>query len=306
MMMYKPIKPRYLGVSLLKNIEVKQLINYIDWKFFFRTWRLIGDYSCLITNENINREQWLSKFTISEHERAKQIFDLWKDTQQLLKDFIDKKQIQINALVGMFDAFSDRESIVVKKNNEEILLPMFRQQCANEDGFCLSLADFIAGSDDYIGVFAVAVHLEKDVGDEYCSLLQTSLRDRLVEAATEWLHEQIRKYYWGFALNESLSFEEMKQSHFQGIRPAVGYPSLPDQSIIFEVEKLLPLQEVGISLTENGAMNPSSSICGFVFAHPQSRYFRIGQVSRSQFIEYANRRGISCERLEKFIGLEIV
>lgn len=304
-MVYNPVKPRCLGVSSLKNIEVEPLIDYIDWKIFFRVWRLIGDYSFLNTN---NKDQWLKRFSVSERERAGQVFDLWNDAQQLLRDFIDKKRIQINAVVGLFDAMSDGECIIVKKDNKKIQLPMFRQQNADEREFCLSLADFIAGSDDYIGTFAVAVHLEQatTIDDEYFSLLQMSLMDRLVEATAEWLHEQIRTEYWGFASNESLSVEDMKRSCFQGIRPAIGYPSLPDQSLIFEMEKLLPLQDVGIVLTENGAMKPSSSVCGFVFAHPQARYFRIGRISQSQFLEYANRRGIPCEKLEKFIGLEIV
>lgn len=303
-MAYKPTRPNQLGISSLKNIEVRQLVNYIDWKFFFRTWRLLGDYSFLISNK-LTKGQWLCRFDDLEQERANQVFDLWNDAQSLLNELIAKKSLQVNATFGLFEAMSDGENIIVK-SEENVILPMFRQQYLDDAEYCLSLADFVAQEDDYIGLFAVVVHSEAVVADEYKSLLKQSLLDRLAEATTEWLHEQIRKKYWGFAAKEVLTIEEMKQSRFQGIRPAVGYPSLPDQSLIFKIGEILPLQEIGIELTENGAMMPSSSICGMVFAHPNSRYFRIGRISKTQFKDYATRRGISCEELERFVGLEIV
>ena len=230
---------------------------------------------------------------------------MWNDAQSLLNELIAKKSLQVNATFGLFEAMSDGENIIVK-SEENVILPMFRQQYLDDAEYCLSLADFVAQEDDYIGLFAVVVHSEAVVADEYKSLLKQSLLDRLAEATTEWLHEQIRKKYWGFAAKEVLTIEDMKQSRFQGIRPAVGYPSLPDQSLIFKIGEILPLQEIGIELTENGAMIPSSSICGMVFAHPNSRYFRIGRISKTQFKDYATRRGISCEELERFVGLEIV
>lgn len=298
-----------MGVSLLTGIEVKPLIRYIDWKFFFKTWRLIGDYSALISTENITKEQWLSRFDVKEKERAEQVFCLWNDARQQLNKLFDEHKIQINAVIGLYEAASDGESIIVKNGAENVVLPMLRQQQEDETGNCLSLADFIADAGDYIGAFAVAVHLHGNqvpLLDDYTMLLQKSLADRLAEATAEWVHEQIRKTYWGFASTESLSVEEMMQSRFQGIRPAVGYPSLPDQSLLFEMRKLLPLHTIGIELTENGAMNPSSSVCSLVFAHPKSRYFRIGKISQTQFDGYALRRGLPCEVLKKFMGLEIV
>ena len=308
-MSYKPLTPRKMGVSLLTGIEVKPLIRYIDWKFFFRTWRLIGDYSALISTENITKEQWLNRSDVKEKERAEQVFDLWSDARQQLNKLLDEHKIRINAVVGLYEAASDSENIMVKNGAENVVLPMLRQQQEDERGNCLSLADFIADAGDYIGAFAVAVHLHENqvpLSDDYTMLLQKSLADRLAEATAEWVHEQIRKTYWGFASDESLSVEEMMQSRFQGIRPAVGYPSLPDQSLLFKMQKLLPLHTIGIELTENGAMNPSSSVCSLVFAHPESRYFRIGKISQAQFGGYAVRRGMACEVLEKFMGLEIV
>jgi len=131
-------------------------------------------------------------------------------------------------------------------------------------------------------------------------LIQT-LSDRLAEAAAEYLHEKVRKEYWGYAPDEKLSTEELFKAHYQGIRPAVGYPSLPDQELIFTLDKLLQLNRIGVSLTENGALLPTSSVAGFYFSHPESSYFVIGQISEEQLQDYAVRRGKPAEDLKRFL-----
>ncbi|MPM50495.1 Methionine synthase [bioreactor metagenome] len=177
----------------------------------------------------------------------------------------------------------------------------------------MCLSDFIApkssGKKDYIGAFAVTagdgaddlLQVYEDEGDEYSALLMKSLLERLAEAATEWLHHMIRKDYWGFAADESLSVADMLAVRYRSIRPAVGYPSIPDQTMSFVLHDMLQSGEVGISLTENGMMVPAASVSGFLFAHPQSKYFVIGPVSEEQLQDYAVRRDTKAEEIRRFL-----
>jgi 5-methyltetrahydrofolate--homocysteine methyltransferase len=162
---------------------------------------------------------------------------------------------------------------------------------------------------DYAGVFAVTAgegvkHLcsryEKE-NDSYNLMLVRTLSDRLAEASSEYLHEKVRKEYWGYAPDENLSVEELFKSHYRGIRPAIGYPSLPDQGLIFKIDSILQLARIGISLTENGAMSPASSVAGLYFSHPESTCFMIGQISEEQLQDYAVRRGKPAGELRKFL-----
>ncbi|MBO7316853.1 MAG: hypothetical protein J6U44_06820, partial [Paludibacteraceae bacterium] len=201
------------------------------------------------------------------------------------------------------------ENIYIGTQDGEKKLPMLRQQTLNEKGFCFSLADFLDAEHNYIACFATSVQQQsplKNDADPYNTLLLQTLSDRLVEATTEWLHEQVRKTIWGFAPNENISIEDMKRSRYQGIRPAIGYPSLPDQSLIFEMAEILPLHKIGISLTENGAMNPASSVCGLIFSNPRAEYFMIKAISKEQFEDYSSRRGIAVDELRRFVRVEIV
>ncbi|MDD2226322.1 MAG: vitamin B12 dependent-methionine synthase activation domain-containing protein, partial [Dysgonamonadaceae bacterium] len=141
----------------------------------------------------------------------------------------------------------------------------------------------------------------RNQGDEYSALLMKSVLDRLAEAATEWLHEKVRKEYWGYAPHEKLPIPELFAVKYQGIRPAVGYPSIPDQSINFLLHDMLCSDEIGITLTENGVMYPNASVSGFFFSHPQSRYFAVGPVSDEQLDDYAKRRGMSKDEIRKFL-----
>ena len=194
---------------------------------------------------------------------------------------------------------------------------MLRQQKKSEKDEYLCLSDFIApvtsGKKDYIGAFAVTAGFgaeellkvfEADE-DEYAALLLKSLLERLAEAATEWLHYMIRTEYWGFAADEKLSIADMLASRFRGIRPAVGYPSIPDQTMNFLLHDMLRTEEIGITLTENGMMNPPASVSGFVFAHPRSKYFVIGPLSEDQFNDYAVRRNVDKEMIRKFLSANL-
>lgn len=255
-------KPSYLGVKTLENIPIEDVRPYINWRHFYNLWRVQPDSS-----------------------EAKKIL---AEAEALL----DKMQHHLQARVGFFPAFGTADNIVIEHTAgckccnhtpRQTLIATPRQTKANESGIQLSLCDFIApeGYGDHIGCFAVTVsesfakELEglKRNGQEYESLLMQSLGDRLVEAAGEWLHQQVRKSLWGYAPNEDLTMQELFAAKFEGIRPAVGYPSLPDQKAIFPLAELLEIDKIGIRLTENGAMYPQASICGLYIASPQARYF---------------------------------
>jgi 5-methyltetrahydrofolate--homocysteine methyltransferase len=205
---------------------------------------------------------------------------------------LDKMQHSLRARVGFFAARGTEKSIVLSHVEgceccggvkREVAIATPRQSGVNSDGVALSLCDFVAPEGDYVGAFAVTVSESftkelkqlKSSGEHYKSLLMQSLGDRLVEAASEWLHEQVRKKLWGYAPAENLTIKEMYQAAYQGIRPAVGYPSLPDQKTIFPLAELLDLGKIGITLTENGAMYPQASVCGLYIASRHAKYFVI-------------------------------
>ena len=176
----------------------------------------------------------------------------------------------------------------------------------------LCLSDFIrplsSGVPDTIGLFASSVSAESEgyyKDDPYKHLLVQTLTDRLAEAATEKMHEYVRKTVWGYAPDESLSIPDLLVEKYQGIRPAVGYPSLPDQSVNFILDELLDMKQIGITLTENGAMYPHASVCGLMFSHPQSRYFAVGKIGEDQLEDYACRRGKPIEEMRKFLAANL-
>jgi len=230
----------------------------------------------------------------------------------MLRQILDEKIVSVNASFGVFPAYAKDDDIFIQNNAETVVVPMLRQQHPSTDGFCYSLADFVAPGNDYVGVFATTIQgveafaeaFDKD-DDVFHSILAKTLSDRLAEAAAEWLHYKVRKEYWGYAADEDLSVKDMLKTRYSGIRPAVGYPSLPDQSIIFTLDPILNFNKIGIQLTENGAMFPNASVCGMYFAHPQSKYFMIGKIDENQFTDYARRCGKSPEVLRKWMAANL-
>lgn len=303
---YKPTIPNSTGVVRL-SVEVSELLPYIDWKFFFRAWRLVGNYGELPTMCGCVacREAWLKGFVVEERPQAEQALQLWDDAQTMLQQLVASHEVRVEATTGIFRASSDGDAVTFYTDTQTVCIPMLRQQQAGEGGYCLSLADYV-GEHDYVGAFAVAVHTPKVCGDDYQALLCSALCDRLAEAAAEWLHAEVRRHYWGFAADEQLSIDDMKRAKYQGIRPAVGYPSLPDQSMIFRLDALLHFADIGVELTENGAMLPSSSVCGLIIAHPAARYFMVGSISEAQLRCYAQRCGVEAAQVRRFLGVDIV
>lgn len=311
-MIYTPIKPKKLGYTTIREIDLKEIAGFIDWKFFFHAWKLSGKYDDIATAcDCIScRVSWLQKFDINERDKAEEAVKLYKDALERLNEIIDKKQFICNASIYLGKVKSEDESIVF--TDENVIIPALRQQHPSTDGFCYSLSDFLSEESDYSGAFVTTIigaeelaeKFEKE-DDVYQSILVKTLADRLAEAAAEWLHYKVRKDFWGYAPDENISVEDMLKTKYQGIRPAIGYPSLPDQSIIFDLNKILKFNEIGVKLTENGAMYPNASVCGIYFAHPQSKYFMVGKIDQPQLEEYSRKRGKTAEEMKKWLGANI-
>ena len=308
---FTPYVPKVTGRVVLPTIKIEEIVPYINWKFFFHSWKLSPKFAS-ITNIGMCghcRAQWLASFKNEDIQKAQEASRLYDDAMELLHKFIDLDAEYSKAVFGLYEAFSENDTVFIDKK----AFPFLRQQRKNDKNEYLCLSDFVAprssGKKDYVGIFAVTAGAGADYllqkyrnqGDEYSALLMKSVLDRLAEAATEWLHEKVRKEYWGYAPHEKLPIPELFAVKYQGIRPAVGYPSIPDQSINFLLHDMLCSDEIGITLTENGVMYPNASVSGFFFSHPQSRYFAVGPVSDEQLDDYAKRRGMSKDEIRKFL-----
>lgn len=225
----------------------------------------------------------------------------------------------VKTIVEILPAYSEGDDIVVQKTypcecgqrhpyGTPIRIPMLRQQVPGADGHCLCLSDFIrplsTGKPDQLGVFAASTSIDVNQTfphDEYNRMLLQTLADRLAEAGAERLHQEVRTTIWGYAPHEKLSIDELHQEKFQGIRPAVGYPCLPDISINHIIDEILGLSSIGVTLTSSAMMQPHASVSGFMFSLPQARYFSIGAIDQCQLSDYARRRKMSPEELNKYI-----
>ena len=297
-------KPNKLGVTVLKDYSLSILKNYIDWTPFFQTWELKGKYPAIFEDEKVGIE-------------AKKLFD---DANKLLDKVISEKLLTANAVFGIFPANSVGDDIEVYSDESRkgvlTVLHTLRQQMQKTEGQPnIALADFIApketGTNDYIGAFAVTagIGIEKLIEqfeknhDDYNSIMIKAIADRLAEAFAEYLHEQVRKKYWGYSSDENFSNEDLIKEKYIGIRPAPGYPAQPDHTekpIIFELLKVE--ENAGIKLTESMAMYPTASVSGLYFAHPEAKYFNVGKIDKDQVLDYHRRKGMSVEEIERWLS----
>ena len=286
-------QPAFTGVKVFEDYSLEELAEYIDWSPFFSTWEMSGTYPRIFESEKYGKE-------------AKKLFD---DAQALLKKVIAEKWITAKAVIGIFPAKSVNDSIVI---NNGIHFDFMRQQTkksGNQPNFCL--ADYVAPQDDYFGAFAVTAGIgiekwiekfEKD-HDDYNSILLKALADRLAEAFAERMHQRVRKEFWGYATNETLSNEELIQERYQGIRPAPGYPACPDHTLKPQIWQLLDVEKnTGITLTESYAMYPTASVSGFYFTSPHVKYFGIGKIQKDQVETLAKEKGLSVAEMERCLG----
>ena len=311
---FEPHKPNKLGRVVLNKIKVSEIMPWLDWKFLFPAWNLSARFHTVteIGKSRLEREEWLLGFREDDREKGAEAAKLYDDALEMLNMLTEQDVDYIKAVYGVYEAYSDDDSIFVGDNGS-VAFPFLRQQKKSRKNEYYSLSDFIAPRSsaitDYVGAFAVTAGVGAEElmekydreGDEYRGLLMKSLLDRLAEAATEWLHAKIRREEWGYVADEDLSIKEMLAVKFQGIRPAVGYPSIPDQTLNFILHNLLDSKEVGITLTENGVMYPNASVSGLLFAHPETKYFGIGEIAEDQVIDYAKRKNEDVEITKKFL-----
>ena len=298
---YRPVKPARQGIQLIPYIPVEEARPYINWKFFFAAWKLSARFAGLAAIDACPacRAAWLAGFPADERPKATEAMKLYDDAARLLDRLAAMKVAYCKAVYAFFPAHSEGDTICLP---DGAVLPMLRQQAGKENDTYKSLADFIMplseGRADYIGAFALTAgagaeklrHTFEAEGDTYSSMLLQSLTDRLAEALAEYLHEKVRREFWGYAPDEALSVAELFRVKYRGIRPAIGYPSLPDQLLNADLDKLLDFSQIGVSLTENGAMYPTASVSGLYMAHPEASYFMIGAIDDEQLADYARRR----------------
>lgn len=300
-------KPEFLGTKVFTNYSIREIREYISWVFFFVVWQLRGKFPDILKDPKLGKE-------------ATQLF---KDANHLLDRIEKENLLTANAVLGFYPANSVDDDIELyedeTRKNRLTIFRNLRNQTRKEKGVPnLCLSDFIApidsGRNDYLGVFAVTAGIgiekvlsefEKD-HDDYNSIMIKALADRLAEAFTELLHLKVRKEYWGFAKDETLSLKDLLLEKYQGIRPAHGYPACPDHSEKQTLFNLLNVEEnTGMQLTESFSMIPAASVSGLIFANPESKYFYVGKIGRDQIKDYAKRKEYPVETVEKLLATEL-
>jgi 5-methyltetrahydrofolate--homocysteine methyltransferase len=302
---FQPVKPNFVGVNTVYP-NLSELVDYIDWTPFFQTWDLHGKYPAILTDEVVG-------------EQAKVLF---ADAQNMLKQILAENWLEAKGVYGIFPAaqVNDDDIEVYDENGnvKQTFLTLRQQSQKTKGAPNIALADFIApkelGKQDYIGAFCVttgfgidekAAEFEKN-HDDYNSIMTKALGDRFAEAFAEYLHEKIRKQIWGYASDEVLSNEALIKEEYNGIRPAPGYPACPDHLEKNTIWKLLDVEEkIGVRLTESLAMWPASSVSGYYFGNPESKYFGLGKIKEDQVADYAKRRNISNEEATKWLNPNI-
>ncbi|MFW5802355.1 MAG: methionine synthase, partial [Verrucomicrobiota bacterium] len=301
---YQPLAPKHPGVHRVDDVSIATLAEYIDWNFFFTAWEMDGKFPAIF----------------DDPQRGDEARKLYNDARRMLDQLDAENRLRTSGAVGFFPANSTDDDIIelyTDDTREHLLgsLPMLRQQKRKtRTDYQLSLADFIAPRSscklDYLGFFAVTAGLELDEvvaefdaeNDDYHAILVKILADRLAEAFAEYLHERVRKQFWGYASDETLAVDDLLRERYAGIRPAPGYPPCPDHRNKRLILKLLdPQNTLGINLTESCMMLPAASVSGFYFAHPESFYFSVGKINPDQLDDYARRTGDNPDTAKKWL-----
>ena len=296
------IKPKKLGITVIEDQDFRELLPFVDWSPFFRSWDLHGRFPNILEDEKV----------------GEQARELWADAQVILDKILNEKLLKAKAIFGLFPANSnDRDDIILDKDGEEFVFRTLRQQLKKSAGKeYFALSDFIApqssGKQDYIGAFAVTAGFGTDElakyyeaqNDDYSTIMAKALADRFAEAFAEFLHWKVRKEYWGYAADESLSNEELIDEEYKGIRPAPGYPACPDHLERATIWELLKIKEtIGIELMDAGlAMYPTAAVSGYYFANAKAKYFGVGKICEDQLKDYAERKGVDEEFARKWLS----
>ncbi|OCK50799.1 methionine synthase [Chryseobacterium sp. CBo1] len=295
--------PNQLGIQVFENQDLRELLPFIDWSPFFRSWDLHGKYPNILEDEVVGIQ-------------AKELF---KDAQVILKRILDEKLLTAKAIFGIFKANSNEtdDILIFDENNEQkVKFLTLRQQAQRSKGKdYLALSDFIApqssGKTDYMGAFCVTTGFGTDelaeeyekANDDYNAIMVKALADRFAEAYAEFLHKKVRTEYWGYANQENLSNEELIAEKYKGIRPAPGYPACPDHLEKHAIWDLLKVEEnIGVYLTESLAMFPTAAVSGYYFGSPHAKYFGLGKIAEDQLKDYSKRKGISLQEARKWLN----
>ena len=297
-----PVKPNFTGIKVFEDYDLNKIYEYLDWQPFFIAWEMHGKFPEILSDEKIGAAAT----------------KLYEEAQVFLKKLIKEKWLIARGVVGFWEANSISDDTVEVKNTDgkKYNLEFLRQQIKKAPGQPnMSLADFIKpgknekNASDYLGAFAVSMHgLEPHIErfnnefDDYSKIMLQALADRLAEAFAELLHERTRKEFWGYAKDETLSAKELIEEKYAGIRPAPGYPACPDHTEKYKLFELLnATKNAGITLTESLAMYPAPSVCGWYFANPESKYFGIGKIAKDQVEDYAKRKNMPVEEVERWL-----
>ncbi|HEY5369030.1 MAG TPA: methionine synthase [Hanamia sp.] len=294
---FTPVKPTFTGIKVFEDYDLNEIYEYLDWQPFFIAWEMHGKFPQILSDKIIGAAAT----------------KLYEEAQVFIKKLIKEKWLTAKGVVGFWeaDAIGDDTLQVKNTDGKTYNLEFLRQQIKKAPGQPnMSLADFIKpGDQDYIGAFAVSIHgLEPHIErfnkefDDYSKIMLQALADRLAEAFAELLHEKTRKEFWGYANDEHLSAKELIEEKYAGIRPAPGYPACPDHTEKYKLFELLDAtKNAGITLTESLAMYPAPSVCGWYFANPESKYFGIGKIAKDQVEDYAKRKNMPIEEVERWL-----
>ena len=294
---------------MIVHYHIHEVSEYINWVYFFHAWGFQPRYAGIANIHGCDacRAMWLVRFPEEERGNAAEAMHLFKEANRMLR-LLDEKGYRTHSIFRLTEANSEENDLWLDGKR----FPLLRQQNNRPGEPYLCLSDFVrplsGGIKDQVGIFVTTIDRETESlypDDAYRRLLVQTLADRLAEATAEKLHEQVRKQIWGYAPNEQLSIHQLHNEEFQGIRPAVGYPSLPDLSVNFLLDEWLDMKQIGIQLTENGMMQPHASVSGLMLAHPASQYFSVGKISEEQLNDYAKRRGLPIDEMRKFLATNL-
>ena len=294
------VKPKELGIQTLTQLSLKELIPFIDWSPFFRSWDLHGKFPAILTDEVVGEQATI----------------MYAEAQVMIKEIIAKQLLKPKAIFGLFEAnaINEDDISVHKKGKEVVVFRTLRQQLKKREGIPnIALSDFIAPKEtnktDYIGTFCVAIFGAQELADrykakedDYNAIMAQAIADRFAEAMAEYLHKQIRTKHWGYAASEILSNDDLIKESYKGIRPAPGYPACPDHLEKETIWELLDVEkQIGVSLTESMAMWPAAAVSGYYFANQEAKYFGLGKITDDQVTDYSTRKGITKEKARKWL-----
>ena len=293
-------KPKELGIQVLEQLSLKELLPYIDWSPFFRSWDLHGKFPDILTDEVVGEQATI----------------MYAEARAMIKEIIAKQLLKPKAIFGLFEANTIREDdISIQKKGKEIgVFRTLRQQLKKREGIPnIALADFIAPKEtnktDYMGAFCVAIYGAQELADsykvkedDYNAIMAQAIADRFAEALAEYLHKQVRTRHWGYDGDEGLTNDDLIKESYKGIRPAPGYPACPDHLEKETIWDVLKVEEnIGVTLTESLAMWPAAAVSGYYFANKEAKYFGLGKITDDQLTDFATRKGITKDKAEKWL-----